>query len=146
MIIREIKSNSDESDPRPWADFDVTDGSLDVEVRAFNGVLGFREAMARREGRELPAETRQALAAKRRPTPTRHAFGLAQGSRPAPTPDDPAAEADLSTEIHALVVDLDGELQLAPVSQLPAVLYAHLAFYDPATGEWDRLQFVEAAP
>lgn len=48
------------------------------------------------------------------------------------------------TERHFLIIRLDGTLAFVPLSELPAVCYAHLAEFNPLTLTVNVLQFVEA--
>jgi hypothetical protein len=140
---RQIRSNPDESNPRPWADFELGDGSLSVTVGALNGLHAFREAMAARGERPYPEAERTKVGASRRPTPTKHTLSLSTEQRPADEqPSDPARPS-LADEVHVLAVTLEGDLEFVPTSRQRHVYYAHLAWYDPLTKVWDKLQFVE---
>lgn len=113
-----IRSFSDPARPEPWAELVVADGSLDVTVRALNGL----EAYKRARGEDVPPGW------KRRPEATAHTL-----ARSPSKPD----------ETHVLAVTLDGDLEFVPQSEQRPVYYAHLAWWDPATGEWTVLEFVE---
>lgn len=47
------------------------------------------------------------------------------------------------TEEHCLAITLAGGLIFVPISELPPVLYAHLAFVDPVTRNARVLRFVK---
>lgn len=130
MQRRPIVSRRDPDDPRPWADLELTDGSLDVQVRELNGLPAFRA----RNG--LGADEPPGW--KRRPDATAHTFARSSDDQAAA--DTGVAPAD---EIHVLAVTLDGELEFVPTSQQQPVYYAHLAWWDPATGEWTALEFID---
>lgn len=115
-----IRSCSNPDDPRPWADIDLADGSTAVTVKELNGLPAFRQRNGL--GADVPPGW------KRRPNSTAHSFAVDGGA-----PD----------EIHVLAVTLDGAIVFVPESQQESVYYAHLAWYDPATGEWTRLVFTE---
>lgn len=125
-----IVSRRDETDPHPWADLDLIDGSLEVQVRELNGLPAFRA----RNG--LGVEDPPGW--KRRPQATSHTFARS-------TDDVAAAGTGVAPadEVHVLAVTLDGVLKFGPTSQQQPVYYAHLAWWDPATGEWTALEFVE---
>lgn len=115
-----LKSSSNPDDPRPWADLALTDGSLDVTVNALNGLVAFRQ----RNG--LGAEAPPGW--QKRPDPTSHSFSLTAGKE---------------AETHVLAVTLDGTLVFVAESDQQSVYYAHLAWWEPASGEWTALDFID---
>lgn len=134
MKTRKIYSDPNQASPKPWFKFTVQDGSLDVSIEEENGLLPFREERARSEGKRLTAAERSTIA---RANPRTHTFALSTERRP-PTPNQPES---LAEEPHVLLVTLDGDWELVPFSKQPFECYAHLAIYDPATGEWEVLVF-----
>lgn len=128
MRTTPVKSKSDESTANPWVQFDVADGSLQVTVRALNGVVPFREAQARAEGRELAARERSEIASRGQRAVRTHTFTV---------------DTSVPAELHVLAVTVDGDLEFVPASKQRPVYYAHLAWYDPTTSEWSRLSFVD---
>ena len=123
-----IRSRRDEARPEPWADLLLADGSLDVQVRELNGLLVAREHAAERAGQALDKATRNKLEQGRRPNATSHTFEL---------------DADADDEVHVLAQTLDGDLEFVPESKQRPEYYAHLAWFDPSTGEWTALEFVD---
>lgn len=144
MKVNKIISSSNPDDPRPWADFEVSDGSLQVTFRTLNGITAYQEAAAKRRGTTLGVAQRDAFkrtefsnAAGRMQT-----LSLATGPR---LPGEKVFEGrpNLSDEEHMLAVTEDGEIEFVPFSRQRQVYYAHLASYDPLTGEWTLLSFVD---
>lgn len=56
---------------------------------------------------------------------------------------DLALSSEKPGETHVLAVTLDGQVDFTPESEQQPEYYAHLAWYDPETDSWTRLNFVE---
>lgn len=132
-----IRSARSENDPRPWANLGLTDGSLTIEVRELSGLLRAREIAAEQAGKALDKATRDKLEKGRRPNATTHMFALDTDTTA------PTGGVAPASEVHVLAVTLDGDLEFVPLSKQRPAYYAHLAWFDPSTGEWDRLQFID---
>jgi hypothetical protein len=111
-----ISSSSDPSDPQPWFDFDFDSADLEVDIREANGLAaaGWTNASEQAE-QDLVGNSI-------------HAKSL---------------NSEKDTEVHVLLIDLDGNLQFVPESEQPAVCYAHLAWYDPEADTLDQLTFTD---
>lgn len=137
-----IKSDLSESSPRPWMEFDVVDGSTSVTINKINGVVPYLRYRAFQENKDFSTTAAQAVDARVRSMIKRHNFSLATGTK---TPEEltPGESPNLAEEVHVLAVTLEGEVEFVPFSRQKAEYYAHLGLYNPATGEWEVLQFVE---
>lgn len=111
----EIISNSDSTDPRPWFDFRVS-SDLWVDIFEANGLAAATWTNASEQAEQALTEN------------SRHSLGLTSGKE---------------TETHVLAVATDGGLEFVPRSEEAGVYYAHLGWYDPETGTWEKLEFVE---
>lgn len=116
--MAEIYSNPDPANPRPWFEYDVTDGpdGLSVAFEKANGLAaaGWTNASEAAED-ALMNNSRHGLAV---------------------SPEKP-------DEVHVLAVTVDGDVVFVPRSEQAPVYYAHLGRYDPVDGYWDLLTFVE---
>lgn len=54
-----------------------------------------------------------------------------------------ALSSEKPEERHVLAVDLEGDVDFVPVSEQRATYYAHLAWYEPQSDEWEVLEFRE---
>lgn len=138
-----IASRRDPDRPEPWAEVEVVDGSLSINVEEINGVAPFRDAEERRlRGRALPGATRAALDRARNRSRGPRGLTLTTGDRDETAPDL-ADRPRLEDEVHVLAVTLDGDLEFVPESKQRPAYYAHLGWYDPTSGEWTALEFVD---
>lgn len=126
-----ILSTSDPDDPRPWFRFTFDGATLTVDMTEANGLAAYSKANGR-------AVSKQKEAAARR----KHAFTLAPERRADLPPRDPALPPR-DQEVHVLAMTEDGDLEFVPQSEQRPVYYAHLAWYDPATGDVAVLEFVD---
>lgn len=140
-----IRSRRDESDPHPWAELNLTDGSREVEVVELNGLLRARELAAERAGEKLDNAERRKLENSRRPTPTTHTFELDGDTDPTVDDDGNPTGPAPADEVHVLAQTFDGELEFVPLSKQRPEYYAHLAWFEPDTGEWTALEFHDPA-
>ncbi|MEX0748786.1 MAG: hypothetical protein WD467_03260 [Candidatus Saccharimonadales bacterium] len=128
MIDSTIVSRRDPNHPTPWCDFEVTDGSLTVIIQELSGLRPCRQLMAEQSNSLLPATTCDQLEGKCSAMATTHNLTL-----------DPSA----ATVKHVLAVTLDGDLEFIPEHLQQPIYFAHLASYEPSTGEWTKLRFVD---
>lgn len=110
-----IESSSDPSNGLPWFKFDVDTVDMSVGFSKANGLANFPDAAAGADLDHLPPNSRHSL----------------------------KLSTDKPDEVHVLAVALDGTLEFVPVSEQREVYYAHLAWYDPSTGNADAMEFVE---
>jgi len=124
-----ILSIPHEDDPRPWAEFEVTDGSLEVTMTNMNGLGAFHQHNVR------------AIEPIRRRTPEQAKATLkaAHGKRRL------KLSKNFPHEMHLLAINLDGDVVFHPVSEYEPYYYANLAYYHPDTGEWERLVFKDGS-
>lgn len=125
MQQSQIYSVSAEENPRPWVEFDVTDGSLDIELKKANGIAAFH-----RRSENQQTWRRDANASDQR---MKNAVGKRRLRLSTKYPN----------EMHCLTINLDGDLVFHAVSEYEEAYYCNLAYYYPATGVWNRLVFVE---
>ena len=130
----QVRSHQDENDPHPWAELDIADGSLDIRVKALNGLEAFRE----RNG--LGAGSPPGW--QRRPEATSHS--LERSTEAGASPIQDPLRPQIRDEVHVLALTLDGALEFVPSSQQKPVYYAHLGWWDPLSSEWTVVDFVEA--
>lgn len=133
-----ICSRRDPDRPEPWADLDLVDGSLTIAVRELNGFTAAKEIAAARAGEALDAAELNALKGRERPEVTSETLQLSTDTTAPEGGGLPPAE-----QVHVLAVTLDGDLEFVPESQQASVYYAHLAWYEPATGEWTAFEFID---
>lgn len=125
MDRRGIWSHPHEDDPHVWAEFEVTDGSLDIEVTKMNGLSPFR----RRNFPDLPEQSHAAAHAKMKSHLKKRRLQLSK---------------QYPKELHLLTLTYDGDLLFLSVTECddyPLGFYANLAWYEPGTKEWTRLVF-----
>ncbi len=144
MRTQPILSRRDPDDPHPWAEIDVEDGNLAINVRALNGAAPSRAGQEARAGRTRPEAARRGIEQAEERARGPRGLALTQGTRPDDAPDLDERPT-LADEIHVLAETLDGDLEFVPESQQRETYYAHLGWYDPATGEWTLLEFVDPA-
>jgi len=111
----EIKSSSDAADARPWFNHDLR-SDLRAEVEDANG-------LAAAEWTEATDNDEQTLVEE--------------------SVHDLVISSEKPEEVHVLLVTTDAQLRFVPRSEQPAVCYAHLAWYDPASDEITQLNFTE---
>lgn len=113
MPEQPITSNPSADSPNPWFEFTVDSATMDAAISNASGI----------DASPLTTD--------------------------AATDDDPLGDYSLSLtagkegERHVLAVRLDGTVEFVAVSDQQEVYYAHLAWYDPSTGEVTQLVFQE---
>lgn len=110
-----IESNSDPNDPRPWFDHDLR-SDLRADIRDANGAAAADWTTATETDEQTLVED------------SSHSLTIS---------------SEKPEEVHILLVTTDGQLQFIPESEQPAVCYAHLAWFNPDTGEITQLNFQE---
>jgi hypothetical protein len=140
-----VRSSPDPEDPRVWVELDAEDGSLTVHVRNLNGLVPYREEEAALSGGRVTAYARKKLLAAQAGAVGERTFARSTELRGEDEEFDPDRPQP-ADEVHLLMLTLDGDLLFAPTSRVRGSFYAHLGAYDPATGEWELLEFVDDAP
>lgn len=127
MDRRGIWSHPHEDDPHVWAEFEVADGSLDIEVTALNGIGPFR----RRQFPDMPEQSHAAAHVMMKSHIRKRKLQLSK---------------KYPTDLHLLTLSHEGDLLFLAHTETEAYgargFYANLAWYEPSTGEWTRLVFV----